>query len=42
MTFDIENSEEHFEKKNHTHLLNCWMMILDIENQDFHINISIY
>ena len=44
MTFDIENSEEHLKK--HTHFLNlkkiCWMMILDIKNQDFHINISIY
>ena len=46
MTFDIENAEEHFWKKNIHIFLNlkkiCWMMILDIKNQDFHINISIY
>ena len=33
-------------EKKTTHFLNlkkiCWMMILDIKTQDFHINISIY
>ena len=46
MTFDIKNLEEHFWKKKKYTFFKlkkiCWMMILDIKNQDLHINISIY